>query len=378
MTTTKNKVHPSVAAASVAVRDLITYFTRYVTFSDPQYPFALALWTFATYLWPHFDAFPYLVITSDTKRSGKTRLSELLSFAASNARSVAGVTPATIFRMIRDENPTLIIDEAETLSSEAADTMRSILNVGYRRGQVIPRAAKGEAGIIEWPAYCPKVFILIGDPFDTLRDRSILIRMKRGAAPQRFLYETAKAEGNAIGERMAELAATFKDAVLDVYGNPEGLAFLTDRDEEIWMPIFSLASVACPDRLTELTRAAVDMATEKTADTRKHTNVDMKAAEEEATQHEYAERLLRDFGAVMGSHRYLTTADALRLLHELPTGPWRKFRGEGLSAIALSDLLRTFNVVPRVIRTKQGKRTKQAFARGYRREDVTKALAQFD
>ena len=367
---TSKKVVPHFAAA---LRDMERYLSSYLSFTDPQYTFALSLWTLATYLWPSFDAFPYLVITSATKRSGKTRLSELLSFAASNARNFAGMTAATLFRSIRDENPTIFIDEAETLSSESADTMRSVLNVGYRKGQTIPRM--GKAGVEQWPAYCPKVFILIGDVFDTLRDRSIVIIMRRGEAPKRFLYEIAKAEGEELGQRFAAIAAEGKADIFDAFMSSSGLSFLQDRDEEIWMPLFAIASVVCPDRMDELTRAAVDLATMKTAEARRHTEIEMKDADREAVDTEYGERLLHDIADVFGKqHKFMFTSTLIEKLYALPTGPWRKFRGVGLSPIDMSNLLSRFSVQPKLGREGRGRTAKNG--RGYMIDQVRKALEE--
>lgn len=357
-----------------AVKDMETYLSSYMSFGDTQYPFVLSLWAMATYLWPSFDAFPYMVITSATKRSGKTRLSELLSFAASNARNFAGMTAATLFRSIKDENPTIFIDEAETLSSESADTMRSVLNVGYRKGQTIPRM--GKAGVEQWPAYCPKVFILIGDVFDTLRDRSIIITMRRGDAPKRFLYEIAKAEGEEIGQRFQSIASETQGSIFDAYMTASnGLPFLQDRDEEIWMPLFAIAQIVCPNRLEELTRAAVDLATMKTADARRHTEIEMRDADREARDTEYGERLLHDMSACYHKNaKFMFTATLITKLYEMPTGPWRKFRGEGLSAIDMSNLLSRFGVQPKLGREAKGRSGK--VARGYAIEQVRKALVE--
>lgn len=359
------KLSPT-AATLVAVE---RYLSTYVTFPVAEYAFVGALWAAATYLWPHFDAFPYLVITSDTKRSGKTRFSEVLSFVSSNARNMAGMTAATLFRSIRDEQPTMFIDEAESLSSEAASMMRSVLNVGYRKGQTIPRMGKN--GVEEWPAYCPKAFILIGDVYDTLRDRSIIIRMRRGAPAERFVYDVATAAGKVLGAQLHEFATEHQTKVMECYVKHAGLPFLPDRDEEIWMPLFAICQTYAPERLDELTRIAVDMATEKTLPARVHTT--LHGAEEEAEADEYARRLLVDLHTVMNGARSLFTADALSALLELPTGPWRKFKGTGLTPIDMANLLSRFGVEPKVIRV-GGKQPDARVARGYRRDDVSAAV----
>lgn len=350
------------------LRAIQTYLEQYVAFSSPDHSFLCALWVVGTYLWPHFDAFPYLVITSDTKRSGKTRLSELLSFMVSEPRTVTGVTAATIYRMIRDDNPTLIIDEAESLSSDKADNTRAALNSGYRRGQTIPR--QGLSGNIEhWPTYCAKIFILIGDVYDTLRDRSIVVRMVRAGAPQRFVYERAKAEGVAIRERMVSTVEDKRAALRARYNRHPGLPFLSDRDEEIWTPLAVINDTFADERVEEFQRMAVDMATEKTVAARVHYT--LKDAEDAAESAEYAERLVRDLITVTNGHTFVYSEDAIERLRAAPTMPWRKFRGEGIDAIAVGHLLARYpGLKAKLIRTPGGKAK-----RGWYKEDLRKVVA---
>lgn len=356
----KPKANPELAKL---VTNAESYLLRYVSFTENSHAFVAALWAAGTYLWPHFDAFPYLTITSSTKRSGKSRFAELLSFMSSNPRNMAGMTPATVFRSIRDEQPTLFMDEAESLSSESASMIRSVLNIGYRKGQVIPRM--GKQGVEEWPAYCPKAFILIGDVYDTLRDRSIIFTMRRGEAPTRFLFEPAKLDGNDIGAAFKEALEFHREAIMAAY-SVGGLEFLADRDEEIWLPLFAIASVLTPDRVVELQRIAVDMATDKTSDAKRHTN--LLGAEKEAEEIEYAKRLVHDLLAIMGTAKSVFSTDALPKLYELPTGPWRRFRGEGLTAIDMSNMLSRFGVKPKSISV--GTRKDREVRRGYTRDNV--------
>lgn len=370
-------------------RDLLasiqSYIERYVTFANPDYSYVAALWAAGTFLFPRpqqdpdgtysipavtFDAFPYLVITSDTKRSGKTRFSEVLSFLSSRPRNFAGASAAAVFRSIRHDCPTMFNDEAEMLAGEAANTMRAVLNAGYRRGQTVPRAGgTDEGGVEEWPVYCPKVFILIGDVYDTLRDRSVIVRMQRAEAPSRFVYDRAKAEGTELRQRLEAAITAKRDAIADTYTAHKGLTFLSDRDEEIWLPLFAVCEVLAPHRVTELQRIAVDMATEKTAPARRYVN--LQGAEEAADDDEYSRRLLRDLAAIFAkAERAVFTKDALIRLHELTTGPWRKFRGAGLTAIDLANMLSRFGLEPKLVRI-GGK--KGQVARGYRREEVERA-----
>lgn len=272
-------------AGCTLISQIESYIRSYVTLAEPYYALVIALWLAATHVWPAFDAFPYLVVTSATKRSVKTRLLELLSFVASNSRLVANISPAALYRTVDAEKPTLLIDEAEMFSS-AKSEFRSLLNTGYRRGQSVKRHDG------DYETYCPKAFALIGDVHDTLRDRSIVIQMSRGEPQRRFVYSAAKEQGAALRERLNAALSSKTEKIAQAAGGFKGLSFLTDRDEEIWTPLFVLCRLLCPDRIDELERAAADISAAKTARARKY--LELGQDEDDAQEQEYAVRLLRD------------------------------------------------------------------------------------
>lgn len=352
------------------VQRIETYIQDFVTLADPHYSLPIALWMIGTFCFPDFDAYPYLCITSPTKRSGKTRLSEMITFACSNPRNFGAVSSA-IYRLIETEKPTIVFDEAETLSSEAASTMRAVLNVGYRRGATIPRTV-GQT-IKEFQTYCPKIFVLIGDVYDTLRDRSIVITMQRAETRRRFTYDVAKAEGGEIREAMSAAVSANLGNIQHGFQAHKGLPFLMDRDEEIWTSLFVLCEVFCKDRIRELEIAAVDMSTEKTQESRRY--VDLREAESKATEDEYAKRLLTDLYALfaVNGHTVIRTEEVLDMLKGIPTAPWRKFRGEGLDHHDLSNMLSRFGVRPVRVQYGSGRENRKQY-RGYKRKDVEKAL----
>lgn len=353
------------------LQDLEQYITDYVSLPDPGYSLPLALWTIGTYAYLDFDAFPYLVITSATKRSGKTRLSELIGFTCSNPRQFAAMTGATVYRSIELEKPTLLIDEAESLSSEAASTMRSVLNVGYRKGQSIPRT--DGLRMKQFDTYCPKLFVLIGSVFDTLRDRSIVITMQRAEPPSRFVFNIAKERGQILREQIAADVKKSLATIKDRFTNHKGLAFLMDRDEEIWTPLFVLCEIFAPSRVQELKVMAVDLATEKTAEATRY--IQSKKAEEAAVDDEYAKKLLVDlYGLMLTGPKVMSSAGAVDALRAIPVAPWRKFKGDGIDAREISNMLSRFGVRPVRIALGSG-RGNQKFLRGYRRQDLEKAMS---
>lgn len=367
-------------AAHDPIEEVEQYLAQYLVFPNDGLRFAVALWVVGTYLWPELDVFPYLSITAATKRSGKTRLLELLKFTCANPADMTGGTGPTMFYMIRDEAPTLLFDEAERLSSEAVGIMREAMNSGYRRGQTIPRMGEGKK-VEHWPSYCPKAFALIGDVNDTLRDRSIIVQLRRGTPDQMekllpFRYGRAEAEGNAIGLAVKQTVEDHKKTLLDVFDTTEGPTFLTsDRDVELWTPLFVLCQVFAPQRLVELQRVAADLAAEKTADARSYSELNAAGAEQRAENEEYGVILLRDLATVLNGEKMITTADALSKLYELATAPWRKFKGTGLTPVMMADLLAQFGLTPKPVRF--GKKyvgKGQPVKRGYTREDVDRAM----
>ncbi len=352
------------------------YLQKYIAYPEPYYAFVLTLWSIATHCFMAFDSFPYLVITGSTKRSGKSRCMEMLSFVAHEGYLRPDPTPSALYRKIDADSPTVFMDEAEVLNSES-HPLRVLLNTGYRRGQTITRTV-GQT-VMEFKTYCPKVFVLIGDVYDTLRDRSIQIIMQRREAPNRFTFAVAQPDGEALREHVKQIIEQTGPEIEKAYIEFPGLLYLGDREEECWTPLFILCQLLCPERLIELQRAAVDMSAEKTADA--HRWRDMARLETEAQEREYELRLLRDCVTVsppQNGHKtqgHISTAELIEKLKELPTGPWRKFKGEGISSRMLSQMLANFGIRPALHRAP--KRSAGAYgkvARGYEAAELRKAL----
>jgi hypothetical protein len=373
------------------IEKIEAFIGQYLSFEQPGVPLAIALWMVATHMFERFDAFAYVVITSKTKRSGKTRLSEVISFACSNPMNFSTMSSSNLFRVVNPDPeayytekqpfvpPTVMFDEAESLNSEAAGTMRSVLNAGYRKGQVVPRTV-GQR-VVQFKIYCPKVFILIGDVFDTLRDRSIIINMVRGESKRRFLYDEAQQEGAALrseitawmyqtGTRELTPAAA---ATVDHF-KTDRAEYLSDRDEEIWAPIFAVCKALCPERYRELQRLAVDLCAAKTAEKTAYKTLDLFESKTEQT--EYAEKAAVDLLAVINGDKAIGSADAVQKLRDLDLAPWRTYRGRGLDQHLLGDLLASIGI-PSVNVRMPGGRANGKVLKGYRRLDVETVVKGF-
>lgn len=340
------------------------FLTHYMTFPVDTYADICSLWAIGTHVFRSFDAYPYLVITAATKRSGKTRLAELLAMVSYTPKAFAAMTPSTMFHAI-GEGATIFFDEAEELSSESAGVMRSVLNVGYRRGQTVPRMAGSE--VQEFNVYCPKAFILIGDVHDTLRDRSIVVEMVRTTPPNIFRFmeasERAKAAIEGFDVETLQAWCDNGNTKIDPY------SFLEGREAEIWTPILALAEFYRVD-LNRISGCAADMASIKASTDSKRFTALRQSAEKKASQDSFNTQAIKDLAAVIEGHKAIHTETAIEKMKAIPTSPWRTYKGDGLSAVMLSDLVSPFGVTSRNIRI--GSSVK----RGFDAKNVTAGLAK--
>jgi hypothetical protein len=360
------------------LKKIESYLRSYLSFPDDRYDLPLALFAFLEHCWDEcFDEVPYLSVSAMVKGAGKTRVLELLQFLAGDGKAIlleGSVTVAALYTEI-DKKKVILIDESERLQNPRSQ-FRSILNGGYRRGQVVLR--KNGKDNEQFSIFCPKVFAQIGDVYDTLRDRSIIVEMQRTKAGKRTEYvrQIALEEGaelaTEIEDALCEGIEEIRDAYLNYHARYDSIDFLRDRDREIWKPLFALCQVFAPERITELERSAIDIATLKTLPVRRFEH--LKDEEERTRKQEDSEHLLRDVLTVVGSRDKITTEELTHLLREIPTSPWRAYERTGITAMSLAAMLKPFGVEPKTIRI--GKKSEScSTAKGYHRADLAAAAA---
>jgi hypothetical protein len=196
----------------------------------------------------------YFNVTSAAPESGKTRLFEVLDGIVREPFNVTDPSTAALFRMVDAKTSTVLLDEADVLSSgdkEERARILSLINAGYRVGASIPRVLNG--GKDERPpklfkVFSPKFFagITTGLPASTL-SRCAVIRLKRkkaGEQAARLRLRDFKQEARPIREALAEWVAT--DGVIDVLRavRPEMPDGLRDRQMDAWEPLFAIADMA--------------------------------------------------------------------------------------------------------------------------------------
>lgn len=352
------------------------YLRSYLSFPGDRYYLPLSLFAILEHCWDAcFDEVPYLSVSAAVKSSGKTRVLELLKFLAGEGKAAlveAGITVAAIYTEI-EAKKVILIDESERLQNPHSP-MRPILNGGYRRGQDLMRKIGGENR--RFSIFCPKVFAQIGDVYDSLRDRCIIIEMRRRTSGARteYVQQTAREEGAKIASEIAraidERIEEIRNSYLNYHTLYRSLNFLRDRDKEIWKPLFTLCQVFAPERMPELERSAIDIATLKTLPPRRFEQ--LREQEEITRKQEYAEQLVRDALTVIGARGRIPSGELVRGLRAIATSPWRSYEGTGITEISLAAMLRRFAVEPKTIRVKP-KGQANSTSKGYLRVQIAAA-----
>jgi hypothetical protein len=75
----------------------------------------LALFVLHTWTVEAADTTPYIVLTSPERRSGKTRLLEVLELIVRKPWHCASTSEAALFRKVHVDEPTLLLDEVDAI-----------------------------------------------------------------------------------------------------------------------------------------------------------------------------------------------------------------------------------------------------------------------
>jgi Protein of unknown function (DUF3631) len=363
------------------LRDLLdaveTILSSYVVFRTREQRTAVALWIAHAHALDAFDVTPYLHVKSAEKRSGKTRLLEVINELVPRPEFTGRLSEAAMFRLIQAEGgpPTLLVDEVDAIfkgpPTERTEGVRALLNSGYKRGVTIPRCV-GQGNTLRvhrFPTFCAKALSGIGSSLpDTVIDRSIPIavaRRKKSEPVAKFRLRVVTAEATPIREGLAAWAEAATDALRAA--RPDVPDLDNDRAEEVWEPLLAIADAAGGEWPSKARAAAFAL---------------HDAPEDTDSVNVLLLRAIREVFEQAGSDRILTT-DLLRALIDREGEPWGGWWGKDVDAakdgetprkpaMDLARHLRPFEVQPREIRVPDGRK-----AKGYLRGDFADAFDRF-
>ncbi len=235
--------------AFIEIRQTLLKFVDFRNDTDAD---ILSLWIMGTYLFPIFDAFPYIYLVG-VKRSGKTKTLLLIEKLAFNAILSSNISPSVLFRIVEAKRCTLALDESEQLSDKTKkEELRELLNSGYKQGAPAYRVKKGAKGNFEiesFEIYSPKAIANISGLDNVLEDRSITITMVRTNNPEKG--NLAVTEGSENWQYLRSLLYIFaldyaKEIAGFYHSDPEVNALL-NRQNELWRPLLCIAKLLDKD-----------------------------------------------------------------------------------------------------------------------------------
>jgi hypothetical protein len=298
---------------------------------ERQTVIAASLWVVSTWTIDSSMIAPIACITAPEKGCGKSMLFDLLGEMVRRPLAAASITAASLFRSIEKWQPTILLDEADTFLKDNED-LRGVINAGHKRKNAFVIRTVGESHEpTRFNVYCAKLISGIGHLSDTLKDRSILLVMRRKrpnenrvrvrhADPQQF---------ERINRKLARWSEDYSEALR--IARPELPSALKDRAQDNWESLLSIA----------------DLAGESWAKTARHAAMAISGIEEDAPS--ISEELLIDIKQVFERLR-MTRIFSMQLLEELHAdeeAAWCTWsHGKPMTARQLSKRLEAFDIKP--------------------------------
>lgn len=326
------------------------------TVLPPESIDAIALWCVYSYSHDCFEISPRLLLTSPEKRCGKTTTLGVIAQLANRALATSNITPASIFRIIEEAKPTLLIDEADTFLGKSED-MRGIINSGHgRTGASIIRTVGDEHKPRRFSTWAPMLIALIGLPPETILDRSIaipLLRKKKGEEIERLNPLDAK-----FDELRAKAMRWSMDNAESLRTSPhEACDWLNDRAADNWQPLLAIANAVGDDWPKRAIAAARKLASTEVAD--------------DAST---GAMLLADIREIFleTSQPGVASQDICNELAKLDHRPWSEWKhGKVITPRQVAEILYPFGIRPKNIRLTMGQ------FKGYAAEDFADAFERY-
>lgn len=229
-------------------------FRRFLHLPEPSYTL-IPPWIAHTWIYMAFPWTPYLLVQSPTQECGKSTLVDLLAAYCYRPFVSCNGTSAAIARLVAAQQPTMIVDEWDSLSPDCRETYFSILNSGAKETGNYLRCEGDDHTPTFMPVYCPKAIVGVHGtkiPNTTL-SRCLPFYMQplpKGVTLDRLRRFTDQPER----DRLESWANGARDRLRDaIPASPEGLS---GRDRDIWEPLFGvcddLAEDDWPDRIRNL------------------------------------------------------------------------------------------------------------------------------
>ena len=341
---------------------------RFVVMEDSFY-LAVALWIVLTYLHDVVDILPILLITSPVEDCGKSTLLELVLYLSNRPIPASNISAAAVFRVIGDNCPTLVLDEADSYMQED-EVMRGVINSGHKRQfAFVIRVVNDRGETAQFSTWCPKAIARIGQPKRTILSRSIPIRLERKAKGIKTekLKSAHGLELEDVRRKVSRLANDIRGQVRLFKSNVD---WLSNRAGDNWEPLFAIATAAGEECLKKIEAAARKMSRKAAQDSKSFGHYLL-----ESLGVIFAERRQvlekQKFSFEEGKGFFIKTADLLSTLNDDDEAPWREHKDEALTATRMARELKEYDITSH--KPKKG----EDRAKGYWSNEVEAAVEKY-
>ena len=298
---------------------------------------AAALWVSACWFIDVIQCAPIALINAPEKACGKTQLLTVMGNLAPRKAQASGISPSALYRVIEAYQPTLFVDEIETVLKDNED-LRGLINAGHTRDSASVIRCTGED-------FEPKAFSVWGMKAiaginaiklaETVTSRSIVLELRR-KRPDESVERLRRAESDLFSTLSAKLARFAEDYSLAVSkARPELIDALGDRENDNWEPLLQIATIAGGHWLN----TAIDCA--------------LKLSEATTSAKSTANELLEDIQEIFDSRNVIkiSTSELITALCEDSEKSWATYnRGKPLSPRQLSSKLKDYGIQSRDMR----------------------------
>ncbi|WP_346779212.1 DUF3631 domain-containing protein [Burkholderia sp. Ac-20365] len=341
--------------------DDITRTVRRFVVCDSEVAQSAALWIMAAWFVDQISACPIALINAPEKACGKTQLLTIIGRLVPRPAQLSNISSSVLFRMIEKYQPTLLVDEIETVLTQEAVDLRGLFNAGHTRDSAYVWRSVPVGDDFE-----PKRFAVFGMKAiaginadrlaETVTSRSIVMPLRR-KLPHEKVERLRYAEHGLFNELCAKAARWAEDNAEAVRcARPTLPDALSDRAQDNWEPLFSIAEVAKGEWPVLARAAALKL-----------------SGNPELSQSAGAE-LLADIKAIFDAKcvRRLSITDLLRALLSDEEKPWATWNhGKPLSPRQLGKKLSEYGVRSKAIRIGY------EVQKGYERDQFADAFSRY-
>jgi hypothetical protein len=315
-------------------------FGKYVVFPSAEAHDANVLWCAATHAQTAWEHAPRLAVLSPEKRCGKSRLMDVAEALCYQPLVTVNASTAAVVRSITEEDqPTLMVDEADTIfgtkkAAENNEDIRGILNAGHQRNRPYMRWDMTTRQREMCPTFAFAMLASIGDLPDTIMDRAIVTRMRRRGPGEKVAPFRSRRDQPPLHDLRDRLHQWVRGN-LKVLQDAEPSMPVEDRAADTWEPLFAIADLAGGEWPERVRKACLALTGEDPDDGRIGT------------------QLLADLKEIWddSEDRFFTT-EVLDRLHGIEEAAWSEWGRERkpINAAGLAGLLKQYRIKSKNVR----------------------------